>query len=1570
MHFRFLPETVAAAPSPLSTIHAHRRIHGVIGILSCASTPDIAAAYTEFEQRCRRFPDATLRCLAFDLTTDAPGALAAVEDAKSRPDLIIFPPHNVDDQDHLRNHMEVVMHDFAACVLTELEHLMLSASPGTTSLTLLTDTPEFTGQAVAPYAAEDDAGRTKRKYARVQKAMGDFSLLAGSPLDALDHYNTATELGRSSFDLTTVAVAMEGYASAKLLHAAISTDAFAVNAESVFRDDRAWREKSETRRRSSSSGRGEAASPLSSSLPTTDYGDVMIEEDDEIRKSTTEKDEVVEEDEEEDSFNRQQFWAALRTNKELESEVRLLVEEAKSSIRKRGGLPLLVEADIMLARLLAGLHGMDARGEATELANAVQAAAEMLPLPEDRLIALTEAASILGGVGAVRKRVLLMWQAVELSKYFGFPDEHTLEVAREALEPPALPSSFASFGGGASRHRHNATLLPSSTTTATTSNSSHITPRRPLAQETSIPATWAPVRAGCLEATLGLAIYAKRHGDVWDAAAALLREHSRDLSTHRMQSLMDNLVAAASHLRPVEKLRPGKGPPPLLRAVQPRPPPPALLPVWLHFYDDDDGVGGVGGGWGDKDIDIQSPSSRGQGLFLYDPFSEKRKQEKMRQEELQRRRRHRRHRRRDASNTATGGGGGTDSNSKNNAVDGGSTEDESDSTDDDEDDEDEDDDAVEWIAGESAAVDIEVSNPTSVSIKIDKMVLEGIFTPSGTATSGTTDCTSRRPPPVPATKSIWKGKPVSLNIPAYTKPVRIQLEGTPQIPGTLRLTGCRLTAFGGVSWSQSFLANSSSSTTSSSSSTAKEDIIRLFAADRQSRRRRRRIAEGAAKRKNIGNSSSSSGSVVLRVLPPLPRLSLGVVLDAHESGMSVKEGGDEDDSMKKENTSTATATAIKALRVLKGQTLSAHLVLTNTGALPITCLRVGIESNAIAGGGGGGHPPHHHHRRSNSHAHPSSSSFMQSSSAAMSKVHVAVDTSALSSSSPSASVPNVASLLPLAPGASISVPISFHAPGGRAGASIEETATETIAVEYCSSFSSSTSTVATTSTKSPTYASAVSGTTHGTSSVTEEVVPGRRATTDVTITIQPSLVITHIEFEHVYTRAAAAAAAAAAAVDVGDDTKTAGEEYVAGVMMIAHVMNRGTEELLASLISSLSSTNTSTTASSSNGVVVGGGQRRPVAYLLSTKEIKEIVNDVATTTALEQKPSATSSSYPRRAQDKDSAPHNIARAEEEKQRQLCATQLAHRISLSYHQRSNAKGEGVLPLVHGEVYNGLTPSVLCMLRSCAVTIRLTPTPLPSSTSLQSLSVSVPPCIGIPLKYPSSLLGGSGSGGDDNDVMCYCPVVSVALGTPLSITLEIIRHINHRTGSGNTQEKEKETEEIEEQEVIVSLSSALLPHLSLSSSSSSSPTMPASSQHPSLSPREGNNDDGDNDGDDNVDKKHGSITMNQYHQYHAISANSFVSWVGRHSHLHFRLPPSGGIGSGSGGGTEEGEEGGGVVVHKHVVGVTMAVPGVYKIGTSHASVLYRGSGGGEEKRQTVLVRTMPCFIAVNAHPLEGL
>ena len=45
--------------------------------------------------------------------------------------------------------------------------------------------------------------------------------------------------------------------------------------------------------------------------------------------------------------------------------------------------------------------------------------------------------------------------------------------------------------------------------------------------------------------------------------------------------------------------------------------------------------------------------------------------------------------------------------------------------------------------------------------------------------------------PASPPQSAWKPRPVSLNIPAGTQPVRIVLEGTPLLKGMLVLTGCR-----------------------------------------------------------------------------------------------------------------------------------------------------------------------------------------------------------------------------------------------------------------------------------------------------------------------------------------------------------------------------------------------------------------------------------------------------------------------------------------------------------------------------------------------------------------------------------------------------------------------------------------------------------------------------------------------------------------------------------------------------------------------------------------------------------
>lgn len=57
----------------------------------------------------------------------------------------------------------------------------------------------------------------KRRLARAQKTIGDYCLLAGSPVDANAHYSTAIELARLTGDYFWYAGALEGSVCALLV---------------------------------------------------------------------------------------------------------------------------------------------------------------------------------------------------------------------------------------------------------------------------------------------------------------------------------------------------------------------------------------------------------------------------------------------------------------------------------------------------------------------------------------------------------------------------------------------------------------------------------------------------------------------------------------------------------------------------------------------------------------------------------------------------------------------------------------------------------------------------------------------------------------------------------------------------------------------------------------------------------------------------------------------------------------------------------------------------------------------------------------------------------------------------------------------------------------------------------------------------------------------------------------------------------------------------------------------------------------------------------------------------------
>jgi hypothetical protein len=78
----------------------------------------------------------------------------------------------------------------------------------------------------------------------------------------------------------------------------------------------------------------------------------------------------------------------------------------------------------------------------------------------------------MGMVGSARKRMLMLWQAVEMSRAMDKPDQTTLALARRALEPPADPTELEHV---------DADLVS----------------RPPLAS--GVPRHWSIVRCGCIE---------------------------------------------------------------------------------------------------------------------------------------------------------------------------------------------------------------------------------------------------------------------------------------------------------------------------------------------------------------------------------------------------------------------------------------------------------------------------------------------------------------------------------------------------------------------------------------------------------------------------------------------------------------------------------------------------------------------------------------------------------------------------------------------------------------------------------------------------------------------------------------------------------------------------------------------------------------------------------------------------------------------------------------------------------------------------------------------------------------
>nr|XP_023884691.1 trafficking protein particle complex II-specific subunit 120 homolog [Quercus suber]POE70352.1 trafficking protein particle complex ii-specific subunit 120 like [Quercus suber] len=201
LRFKFI--LGGAPPSPWEDFQSNRKILAVIGICHCPSSPDLDSVIDQFNSACKSYASALVhRCFAF-----CPGDSQLEDGSKKGGNLKLFPPADTQTQEM---HLQTMMQDIAAALLMEFEKWVLKAESAGTILKTPLDSQ-------ASLNSEEVLKAKKRRLARSQKTIGDYCLLAGSPVDASAHYSTSQELARLTSDYFWHAGALEGGVCALLL---------------------------------------------------------------------------------------------------------------------------------------------------------------------------------------------------------------------------------------------------------------------------------------------------------------------------------------------------------------------------------------------------------------------------------------------------------------------------------------------------------------------------------------------------------------------------------------------------------------------------------------------------------------------------------------------------------------------------------------------------------------------------------------------------------------------------------------------------------------------------------------------------------------------------------------------------------------------------------------------------------------------------------------------------------------------------------------------------------------------------------------------------------------------------------------------------------------------------------------------------------------------------------------------------------------------------------------------------------------------------------------------------------
>ncbi|KAG9456226.1 hypothetical protein H6P81_000734 [Aristolochia fimbriata] len=200
LRFKFM--VGGSPPSPWEDFQSNRKILAVIGLCHCPSSPDLDLVADQFASACKSYTSALVeRCFAF-----TPNDNQLVDGGK-KGNLTLFPPADRQTQEF---HLQTMMQDIAASLLMEFEKWVLRAESAGTILKTPLDSQ-------ASLSSEEVIKAKKRRLGRAQKTIGDYCLLAGSPVDANAHYSTAVELARLTGDVFWHAGALEGSVCALLI---------------------------------------------------------------------------------------------------------------------------------------------------------------------------------------------------------------------------------------------------------------------------------------------------------------------------------------------------------------------------------------------------------------------------------------------------------------------------------------------------------------------------------------------------------------------------------------------------------------------------------------------------------------------------------------------------------------------------------------------------------------------------------------------------------------------------------------------------------------------------------------------------------------------------------------------------------------------------------------------------------------------------------------------------------------------------------------------------------------------------------------------------------------------------------------------------------------------------------------------------------------------------------------------------------------------------------------------------------------------------------------------------------